>query len=88
MTPAAASRNGQLPGSREKSPSRSNQSDGNDGELIVEESHISYIELPIDVTRSLSPDLNSLSDRKEFHFHVPLPTQVEMQIGQQFWVSG
>ncbi|XP_032780887.2 uncharacterized serine-rich protein C215.13 [Daphnia magna] len=72
---AAANVNGQLPGSRDKSPSRSNQSAGNNGE--PEEPHISYIELPIDVARARSPDMNSLSDRKEFHFHVPLPTQVE-----------
>jgi hypothetical protein len=77
MTPSTA--NGQLPGSEDKSPSkRSFQSAGSDsGEIKPEDPHISFIELPITISRAMSPDLNSLVDRKEFHFHVPLPAQVE-----------
>lgn len=71
-----ATANGQLPGSRDKSPSLSNQSGCNDPELQLEEPHITYVELPITVSRAMSPDINSLSDRKDFQFHIPLPAQV------------
>jgi hypothetical protein len=82
MTPSTA--NGQLPGSEDKSPSkRSFQSAGSDsGDLKPEDQHISFIELPITISRAVSPDLNSLVDRKEFHFHVPLPSQVESRSKQ------
>lgn len=67
--------NGQLSGSREKSPSRSNQSAGNEQDQ-QEDPHITYVELPITVSRAMSPDMNSLADRKDFLLHVPLPAQV------------
>ena len=81
MTPASAAANGQLPGSRDKSPSLSNQSAGND-ELQPEEPHITYVELPVTISRAISPDISSLNDRKEFRVHVPLPAQVEFPSSQ------
>lgn len=79
MTPSTTTVNGQLPGSQDKSPSkRSFQAADNDSEeLKLEDSRISFIELPITISRAMSPDQNSLVDRKEYHFHVPLPAQVE-----------
>lgn len=75
MSPTAA--NGQVPGSsRGRSPSQSQQSAGDGQELAGEEPHITYVELPITVSRAMSPDLHSLSERKDFQFHIPLPTQV------------
>jgi hypothetical protein len=80
MNPSTTTVNGQLPGSQDKSPSsrRSFQSASNNSEDVrVEDPHISFIELPITISRAMSPEQNSLVDRKEFHFHVPLPAQVD-----------
>ena len=80
MTPSNTTVNGQLPGSQDKSPSsrQSFQSASNNSEDVrVEDPHISFIELPITISRAMSPEQNSLVDLKEFHFHVPHPTQVD-----------
>ena len=76
MSPTAV--NGQVPGSRGRSPSQSQQS--TEQELQGDEPHITYVELPITVSRAMSPDMHSLSERKDFQFHIPLPTQVVFSV--------
>lgn len=64
--------NGQLPGEENDNDNKSPEDD---------QPAITVVELPISVSRAMSNEENSLADRKEFSFHIPLPAQVPLPDG-------